>query len=193
MDSYLDIVDPGSFTKTIAHLTQTQKQSNNPYLCLYLWQHDKHSPIGGIKGLTEDSHGVIYEAKINMNVQKGREAFALVEEQQVGGSSYGYDPSVFYYTGDIRHLKEITLHEVSVVSFPANPHARTLSVKSRNTSAGRIDELANKMNASFNELDRNLKVCITHFQRLTGSKTLMNTRLRLDVILPICSLKFRNG
>ena len=145
-------------SKTIANLNQTRKQTNNPYLLLYLWQHDKHAPIGGIKGLTEDSQGVIYEAQINMNVQKGREAFALVEEQQVGGSSYGYDPVQHYYTGDIRHLKEVTLHEVSVVSFPANPHARTLSVKSStNTTASRIDELAYKMNASFAELERQLK------------------------------------
>ncbi len=51
-------------------------------------------------------------------------------EARVLASSFGYDAVKSFHKGDIRHLTEIRLHEVSAVTFPANPHARVLSVKS---------------------------------------------------------------
>jgi Caudovirus prohead serine protease len=59
VDSYGDVIIPGCFAKTIGALETARKAKGNPWLCPDLWQHDKRELIGGIKGLTEDSQGVI--------------------------------------------------------------------------------------------------------------------------------------
>lgn len=128
VDPYLDIVVPGSFSKTINDLNSARSRKNNPYLCADLWQHDRRELIGGIRHLGEDSKGVIYEAQLLMSVQRARECFDLAEAKMIG-SSYGYDPIRFEHKGDIRHLLEIRLHEVSQVSFPANDLAPILDTK----------------------------------------------------------------
>lgn len=130
VDPYNDVVERGSFSKTIAHLDADRKSRNNPHLCLYLWQHDRKEPIGGIKAFTEDRKGVVYTAQLALGVRRAQEAMELMEAKMTG-SSYGYDAVVHEYKGDIRHLKEVRLHECSVVSFPANPHAHVLGVKSQ--------------------------------------------------------------
>ena len=128
VDPYLDVVVPGSFSKTINELSSARSRKNTPYLCADLWQHDRREPIGGIKGLTEDSKGVNYEAHLLMSVQRAREAFELAAAKMIG-SSYGYDPIRFEHKGDLRHLIEIRLHEVSQVTFPANDIANILDTK----------------------------------------------------------------
>ncbi len=116
---------------SIKSLNTARKRTNNPYLTLYLWQHSKADVIGGVKDIVEDSQGVAYVAQINMAVQRGREAFALAEAKQIGGSSYGYNPKRYYYDEkDHRHLVEVDILEASLVSFPANPHATVLDAKS---------------------------------------------------------------
>jgi HK97 family phage prohead protease len=131
VDSYSDIIDYGCFSKTINDLNQARRAKNTSWLCPDLWQHDRKEPIGGIKGLTEDSKGVIYEVQLFLNLQRARDCLELCEKSAIG-SSFGYDPDEFYFSegGDIRHLKSVTLHEVSQVTFPANPHAPILGVKS---------------------------------------------------------------
>lgn len=128
VDPYQDVVRDGAFSKTINELNQARKSKNNPYLCADLWQHDRKEIIGGIKELATDSKGVIYVAQLNMDVQRARECFSLCEQKMIG-SSYGYDPIRFEHKGDIRHLTEIRLHEVSQVTFPANDLADILETK----------------------------------------------------------------
>lgn len=130
VDPYLDIIDRGSFTKTIAALEAARKRTNDPHLMPYLWQHNRQEPLGGVKSLAEDRLGVIYEAHLVQSIRRAQEALDLMEQKMLG-SSYGYDPVLFAHEGDIRHLKEITLKEASAVTFPANPHARMLAVKSQ--------------------------------------------------------------
>lgn len=105
----------------------------------------------------------MYESKIALNTSKGREVYELAKEG-VLGTSYGYEPVVTEKgthpkTGaPVRILRKIAARELSAVVFPANPYA-IVHAKSRFTTsshASRIDELAYKMNASFNELERQL-------------------------------------
>jgi len=158
VDPYNDIIEPGSFTKTIAALDAFRKRSSGLWLCPSLWQHDRHELIGGIARLGEDSKGVIYEAHLATGVQRAREALELADRKMIG-SSYGYDPVRFnILSGNIRSLKEIALHEQSFVSFPANPLAPILGVKNRrnfgsNYSGGEVDATS----------------CIKELQNLAGS------------------------
>src|SRR6266487_2364690 len=132
VDPYLDVIQPGCFNKTIKDLEAGRRARNTPYLCCDLWQHDRKEVIGGIKGLTEDSRGVIYEAELVLGVQRAREAFELAAKRVIG-SSFGYDPIRFEHKGDIRHLTEVRLHEVSQVTFPANDIAPILETKDNGT------------------------------------------------------------
>src|SRR6266566_5528916 len=126
IDPYNDEIYPGSFTKTIQKLDAFRKSSNNPWLCPNLWQHNREEIIGGIKSLTEDSRGVVYEAHLALGVRRAQEALELAEMKTLG-SSYGYDPIHFaILPGNVRRLTEIGLREVSQVTFPANPLANFL-------------------------------------------------------------------
>ncbi len=129
VDPYLDVIERGSFNKTIANLEAMRKRSNDPHLCAYLWQHDRKEPLGGVTYLKENSTGIVYTAQLVQSVKRAQETLDLMEQKMLG-SSFGYDPILFEHKGDIRHLKEIRLHECSAVTFPANHHAKVLAVKS---------------------------------------------------------------
>jgi HK97 family phage prohead protease len=128
IDSYKDIVHNTAFLQTVKDLEQARKYKNTDYLVPDLWQHDRHEQIGGIKAITHDSKGAIYVAQLVKSIARARYALDLAEQKMIG-SSFGYDPVLFDYTGDIRNLKAVKLWEVSQVSFPANPYADVLGVK----------------------------------------------------------------
>ncbi len=128
VDPYLDVVCPGSFTKTIQGLDSFRKSHNNPWLCPNLWQHDRGEITGSVIGLTEDSKGVIYETQFLMSIKRAQDAFDLMEAKMLG-SSYGYDPIRYEPKDGLRYLQEIRLREVSQVTFPANNLAGMISTK----------------------------------------------------------------
>jgi len=129
VDPYKDIIAPGSFTKTIQELDAARNRKHNPWLIPNLWQHDRYQIIGGVKALSEDSKGIIYETHLCMGVKQAQEALELADKKMIG-SSYGYDPLRFtMLPGDIRELKEIKLREISQVTFPANDIAPIIGTK----------------------------------------------------------------
>lgn len=105
-----------------------------------------------------------------MQVQRGREAFALAEAKQIGGSSYGYTAKRYFYdTNEDRHLLEVDVQEASLVSFPANPHAQVLDAKSRHyvpSGYGRIEQLTSTMRTHFAALESQMKRMQSDFPRL---------------------------
>ena len=104
----------------------------NPDVVKLLWQHDVTQPIGRIEYLEEDSHGLYVEAKLLLDVQKAREAYALLTGGAIGGLSIGYNvtDSVLDYDSGIRLIRSVDLFEISLVTFPANEKARVDRVKS---------------------------------------------------------------
>jgi len=116
-----DIVERGAFAETV---------KENPVVPI-LWQHDTREPIG--KGRLKDTYdGLLIEGKLSLGVQKAREARELMQDEAVRGLSIGYDTVNSFMTGSVRHLTEIKLWEVSVVTFAANPEARISAVKGHN-------------------------------------------------------------
>jgi HK97 family phage prohead protease len=116
-----DVIEPGAFTKTLR-----DKGGVVPVL----WQHDSRNPIG--KGSLEDSRdGLLIKAKLLLSSQQGREAYEFAKNGIVTGFSIGYDTVVSEYDSgrSVRHLKELRLWEVSLVTFPANPEAQVTAVK----------------------------------------------------------------
>lgn len=125
VDYYGDVVEAGAFTKTLA--------AKMPAM---LWQHDSAEPIGVWTKIAEDEKGLYMEGRLlTGKVSRASEAHELLKAGAVKGLSIGYMPKAWEWLKDhngdsIRHLKEIDLWEVSLVTFPANEAAVVTSVKS---------------------------------------------------------------
>jgi HK97 family phage prohead protease len=115
-----DIVERGAFAKTIA-----DRGGQIPLL----WMHDARQPIG--KGVvSEDERGLKLEGQLNLEKQVGREAYSDLKAGIVSGLSIGYYTVKDSVDKDgTRHLKELKLREVSLVTFPANEAAQVTGVK----------------------------------------------------------------
>lgn len=124
-DSYDDIVEPGSFKRTIA-----QRKGRFPLA----WFHDIYAPIGIFLG-KEDALGLYIEAFINLDIQLGAEVYSGMkfEVEEIGGdAAYITELSIGYNVIDSetdeegrRHLKEIALREGSLLTMycASNPEA----------------------------------------------------------------------
>jgi phage head maturation protease len=94
-----------------------------------LFQHDAVQTIGVWASLREDDHGLAVSGRISDTAQ-GRDVRTLAKDGAVTGLSIGFIAQDFDIEPDgVRVLKQIDLHEVSVVTFPMNELARVQSVK----------------------------------------------------------------
>lgn len=133
LDSYREIVAPGAFLESIAHI----KASGDPLPAL--WQHSSYEPIGGYTSLAEDSHGLKVEGfLLKDEISRAKEAYTLMKRRVIRGLSIGY-----YVLEDswnekdrIRTLEKLELVEISIVTFPANQDALIDDVKSRLAKGG---------------------------------------------------------
>jgi HK97 family phage prohead protease len=90
-----------------------------------LWQHDPAQPIGIWDELREDDRGLWVKGRILTDVEKGREAAALIAAGAIDGLSIGYRTVKSTKTNQgQRLLTEVELWEVSLVTFPMLPEAR---------------------------------------------------------------------
>lgn len=124
-DAYGDVVMPGAFGKSLA---EHARKGSKPKM---FWQHDPHEPIGSWVNAEEDTKGLWLEGRLNMEVQRAREAYALLKAGDIDGLSIGYhvvsaEPDE---KAGVLRLKELKLAEVSIVSIGANERALVDSVK----------------------------------------------------------------
>ncbi|MDP4024452.1 HK97 family phage prohead protease [Methylobacterium sp. NEAU 140] len=124
-DAYGDVIAPGAYT---ASLAAHQAKGTMPKL---FWQHDADQPIGKWVGAREDGHGLLMQGKLNMDVQRGREAHALLKAGDIDGLSIGYRIREYSVDTDsgVWTLEKLDLVEVSIVSVGANENAVVQSVK----------------------------------------------------------------
>lgn len=110
---YTERIAPGAFAATLA--------SGRDVLALS--DHDPKSVLGRTKSgsltLREDAKGLHFTLTLP-NTQAGNDLVALAERNDLGGMSFGFVATDETWTGDIRELRAVDLHEVSVVqSWPA--------------------------------------------------------------------------
>jgi HK97 family phage prohead protease len=131
-----DVVEAGAY-KTSLGKVAAQKRNIK-----MLWQHDPAQPIGVWDEVREDKKGLWVKGRILSDVARGREAVALIEAGAIDGLSIGYR-TVKAHKGSAghRHLDEVELWEVSLVTFPMLPDAR-VGGKSDDPLAGHIRDLA---------------------------------------------------
>jgi HK97 family phage prohead protease len=90
-----------------------------------LWQHDPAQPIGIWDEVREDATGLWVKGRLLRDVEKGREAAALLAAGAIDGLSIGYRTVKAERDGKgQRLLQELELWEVSLVTFPMLPEAR---------------------------------------------------------------------
>lgn len=122
IDSVGDVCESHCFDKTVAIRGKTRP---------LLWQHNPDEPIGQMEIVGTES-ALTIKARINREVGRGREAYALLKSGDISGLSIGYSVDEYEYDSDgIRHLLSVDLYEGSVVTFPANEKAVVTSVKSK--------------------------------------------------------------
>lgn len=126
VNSYGYCIDSGAFTKTL-------KERPNPVL---LWQHNSDEPIGKIIRAEEDARGLKIRAQLVPEVDRAKQAHALLKAGAVGGLSMGFWvlKSSYEREKNLDHVTEVKLDEVSVVTFPADPKAKIGRVLSEITN-----------------------------------------------------------
>lgn len=124
-DSYGDLIAPGAYSKT---LSRHASSGTRPAL---LWQHDQTSPVGVWLGFEDTAEGLLARGKLTMDVPQAKAAHALMKDGALALSiGYSVPRGGAELIDGARLLKEIDLHEVSLVAIPANTSARIISVKS---------------------------------------------------------------
>lgn len=124
-DSYGDVIASGAYSESLA---EHKAKGTMPKM---FWQHDSWEPIGKWTDAAEDDKGLFLRGKLNMDVQRAREAYSLLKNGDIDGLSIGYrikEYSVDTETG-VWTLERLDLKEVSVVSIGANENAVVSSVK----------------------------------------------------------------
>lgn len=129
VDYYRDVVRRGAFTDSIADWKSKGK------LPPLLWQHNAQMPIGPHLDMYEDEKGLYIHAQLLVDeVEKAREARALVKAKVISGFSIGFDigedGSEYDSKANVFNLTKISLWENSLVTFPANVDAQVEEVKS---------------------------------------------------------------
>ena len=120
IDSGGDVIEPGAFTKTLAE---------NNAVKIFALHKDDGLPIGIPLELREDANGLWLKAKIS-DTSTGRDVKTLIRDGVLDELSIGYEPVIFEYDGEgVRHLREVRLHEVSVVTWAMNPEAQIVDYK----------------------------------------------------------------
>jgi HK97 family phage prohead protease len=121
VDRQQDVILAGAF----------EQASGKPQSIKLLWQHDPTQPIGKVEYAEEDDYGLYVEARLLLDVQKGREAYSLLKNNAISGLSIGYNvkDSIYDYDTGLRLIRKIELYEISLVTFPANEMAQVVGVK----------------------------------------------------------------
>jgi HK97 family phage prohead protease len=121
-----DIIEPGAFKAAIA------SQGNGVPL---LWAHKQDEPIGLAK-MSDSPSGLIILGTLLMTDVGAARAYNFMKAGVIKGISIGYTAppessgKVIYGNDGTRTLKELMIHECSVVAVPANPRAQVVTVKS---------------------------------------------------------------
>ncbi len=131
VDFQNDQVMPGAFAGS---LENWREKNTWPKM---LWQHDYNHPIGVWLDMQEDDKGLLVKGRLLLEVTKGREAYALLKNGITNGLSIGFSLERAT-TSAMGHqlLHKVNLHEVSLVTYAANPKAKVEWVKQNQEMLG---------------------------------------------------------
>jgi HK97 family phage prohead protease len=113
-----DVVEPGAFTRTLA-----EGFARNGVKLLAL--HNEYMlPVGKSLELREDEHGLYIKGYISPT-SMGSDVRQLIKDGVLSDLSIGYDDQIATVDDKgVRHLKDVELYEISIVTWPANAAAK---------------------------------------------------------------------
>lgn len=117
-----DIVMPGAFTRSLNKAGRSDVR--------LLFQHDPKEPVGRILSVREDHAGLLVKGQLFAQVPRAKALIALVSGKGLNGLSIGFRTLKARRdkrTG-FRHLIQIDLWEISIVTFPMMERARIFPV-----------------------------------------------------------------
>lgn len=129
VDDYNSTFQKGSFKKTI-------QERGTKVKILY----DHTHLIGSSMELREDDHGVYGKGKLNLAVDKAKEAYEFMKDGTLDGLSFQFRSIKEGFKNGVRVLQEVQLFEYGPVTFPANDAALVTSVRSQNFDESLITE-----------------------------------------------------
>jgi hypothetical protein len=92
-------------------------------------------PIGLAK-LQDTSQGLAIEGQLVLDVAKAKEVYSLLKARVLRALSIGYDAIKADFKDGVRQLREVKLHEISIVVAPMNEQALITGVKSVEENIG---------------------------------------------------------
>ena len=130
----------GSASKSGVEAFAHSLRTGGPAKVRMLYQHFAHEPIGVWQVIRENARGLYVRGRLITDTQRGRECLALLGEGALNGLSIGFrtvrarrDAK----TG-LRHLLEIELWEISVVTFPLLAQSQVTAVGAAAAAANEI-------------------------------------------------------
>jgi uncharacterized protein len=125
-----DVILPGAFKSSLA---AHRKAGSLPAM---FWMHKMDQVAGAWTEMKEDSKGLHVRGEL-ADTTLGNEVRTLLKMKAVRGLSIGYRVMDFDFNKDgVRVLKELDVHEVSIVSLAMNPMAKVEAVKARLSDLG---------------------------------------------------------
>jgi HK97 family phage prohead protease len=131
LDKALDRIMPGAFTKTLEK-DWLESKGHLPYLFL---EHDPYQMVGLCTKLYEDAKGLFIQGRLLMEIPSARQAYQLLR-QGIQGLSIGFVVKKASMQGPVRHIHELSLKEISIVSSPCNDQARIQEYKKHGHDTG---------------------------------------------------------
>lgn len=152
-DSYGDVVAKGAFAECIGRLKEEGR--NIPFL----WNHNAMNLkafIGTVTDLTEDDHGLKFEAVFD-DTEEAQRARQLAQDGRLCKFSFSYDvleaAEVTLEDGrKANELRKLIIHEVSLVMYPANSDTSVVSVKSGRRNSKSDEDIIKQIIALANQL-----------------------------------------
>ncbi len=127
IDHHNDVVLPGAFQKSIQYW---KDQKRWPKM---LWQHDEKNIIGLWHDIYEDAKGLYVKGQLLLSVPKAQEAHALLKAKALDSLSIGYSieksSNGILKNKNVQFLNELSLSEISLVTFPSNEDSKISFVK----------------------------------------------------------------
>jgi HK97 family phage prohead protease len=155
-----DIVLQGAFARSLA---EHRKAGTLPVM---YWMHQPDQVPGVWLEMAEDKAG-LYVRGETVDTVLGRDVHTLLKKQAVRGLSMGYRTIEADWDADgNRLLKQVELHEVSVVSRAMNPLAKVEAVKARLSADGEYVPSEREIEQHFREMGCSRKVAKQLLARL---------------------------
>lgn len=142
LDHAGDVTVKGAFENTI------KEHKANGTMPKFLGQHQgRMMPLGIITDIKEDEHGLYFEGEFCLETQAGAEAYALCKMGAIDQFSIGYLTIKEHYdsTKGINYLQDLSVKEISLVTFACNEESTLQSIKSLDDDAELTDRMIQDM------------------------------------------------